>query len=90
MLTEWDSEHGPLDMHIRTIYRDGWLLSAYEKSALYEGSEGELYDLSEDPGALTNRWDDASKRALKADLIADLYDHLPPRRTPRLERGAPV
>ena len=90
VLTEWDSEHGPIDVHIRTIYRDGWLLSAYEKGSLYDGSEGELYDLNDDPRAEINLWDDASRRSRRSDLVADLYDHLPPRRTPRLVRGAPV
>ena len=90
VLTEWDSEHGPVDMHIRTIYRDGYLCSAYEKSALYDGSEGELYDLNADPQALTNLWNDPARRALRSDLVVDLYDNLPPRRTPRLDRSAPV
>ena len=89
-MTEWDSEHGPLDMHIRTIYRDGWLCSAYERSTLYDGTEGELYELASDPSAAVNRWDDPALRSLRTDLVADLYDHLPPRRTPRLERKAPV
>jgi len=90
VLTEWDSEHGLTDIHIRTIYRDGLLCSAYEKGSLYEGHEGELYDLTNDPGALVNLWDDPARRAMRSDLVADLYDNLPPRRTPRLVRGAPV
>ena len=90
VLTEWDSEHGPVEMHIRTIYRDGYVCSAYEKGSLYDGTEGELYDLSTDPDARVNLWDDPARRILRTDLVADLYDSLPPRRTPRLERGAPV
>jgi len=46
--------------------------------------------IGDDPGAIVNRWDDPSVRSLRSDLLADLHDHLPPRRTPRLERGAPV
>ena len=90
VLTEWDSEHGPVEMHIRTIYRDNYLCSAYEKGSMYAGTEGELYDLSVDPDARVNLWDDPARKTRRTDLVADLYDSLPARRTPRLERGAPV
>jgi arylsulfatase A-like enzyme len=90
VLTEWDSEHGPVNMHLRTIYRDGMLCTVYEKSSLYGGEEGELYDLGTDPDQRRNLWDEPSRRALRRALVADLYDHLPPTRTPRLTRGAPV
>jgi hypothetical protein len=93
-------------MHLRTIYRDGWLCTVYEPSTVgepnglekwfeetgmfggvgpqseiaYGGTEGELYDVGDDPHQFTNRWDDASCRALRDDLVADLYDHLPKER----------
>ncbi|MGB1756468.1 MAG: hypothetical protein ACPHHQ_06715, partial [Pseudomonadales bacterium] len=42
VLTEWDSEHGPINMHLKSIYRsDGWLMTCYGPSHLYDGSEGE-------------------------------------------------
>ncbi len=91
VLTEWDSEHGKVDMHLKSIYhRDGWLLTAYEPSTLYDGSEGELYNLNEDPEQRVNRWDDPALASLQSDLKAQLYDSLPAPRAPRLERGAPV
>ena len=31
-----------------------------------------------------NRWDDPDYAGLRSDLVADLYDHLPPAREPRL------
>jgi arylsulfatase A-like enzyme len=43
----------------------------------YEGTEGELYDLGEDPLQWHNLWDDPAHASIKDDLIADLYDHLP-------------
>jgi hypothetical protein len=43
----------------------------------YDGTEGELYDLTDDPHQFHNRWDDPACASLKADLIADLYDSLP-------------
>ena len=90
VLTEWESEHGPVSLNLQTIYQDGWVCSRYGKSSLYEGTEGELYQLSEDPGSLINRWDDPAYAALKSDLIADLDDNLPTPREPRLPRLAPV
>lgn len=90
VLTEWRSEHGPVSLELDSIYRDGWLCTAYRPCSLYEGTEGELYDLSEDPGALTNLWDDPSRQAIKRDLVDDLRASLPPRRDPPLPRKAPV
>lgn len=90
VLTQWDSEHGPTDIHLKSIYQDGFLCTLYEKSSLYDGSEGELYNLNEDPGALKNLWSDGGSQSLKSDLIADLKDNLPTMRSPRLDRKAPV
>ena len=56
----------------------------------YDGTEGELYDLREDPLQWRNLWNDAGHARLKSDLIADLYGHLPPERTPRLTVDAPA
>jgi len=50
----------------------------------YDGTEGELYNLSEDPLQWRNLWNDAGYAKRKSDLIADLYDHLPPERNPKL------
>jgi hypothetical protein len=94
-------------MHLRTIYRDGWLCTAYEPSTIcvpngleeffaatgmfgggigpvssieYDGSEGELYNVEEDPYQWENRWDDPACKAVREDLVADLYDSLPKER----------
>jgi arylsulfatase A-like enzyme len=106
VLCEWDSQFPGYGMHMRSIYRDGWLCTAYEKSTIgepnglekwfeatgmfggvgpqssvaYEGSEGELYNVDEDPHQFVNRWDDPEYKAVRADLVADLYDHLPKER----------
>ena len=47
----------------------------------YDGTEGELYRLDEDPHQFRNLWDDAGHQGVKRDLIADLYDSLPNERT---------
>jgi hypothetical protein len=91
-------------MHIRTIYRDGWICTAYEPSSneglfgradrepeiVYEGTEGELYNVDEDPVQWHNRWDDPSCASIRSDLVASLYDELPAYREPRLYPEAPT
>jgi len=111
VLCEWDSQFPSYGMHLRTIYRDGWLCTAYEPSTggqpnglekdpfaqsllgdgllqpiaiQYDGTEGELYDVTEDPHQWRNLWDDPAHRSLRDDLVADLYDSLP-RRLNRLD-----
>jgi len=91
-------------MHLRTIYRDGYICTVYEKTTrdvgwdlarlisggdvplpdlTYDGTEGELYDVREDPHQWRNLWSDPAYAKLRADLVADLHDHLPkPRREP--------
>ena len=101
VLCEWDSQFPGYGMHMRTIYRDGWLCTAYEPSTAgqpnglerlmgerilrkgpieYEGTEGELYNVHDDPHQWHNRWDDPSLRVLRDDLVADLYASLPTER----------
>lgn len=50
----------------------------------YDGTEGELYHLEEDPHQWVNRWDDPALASLRSDLVADLYDSLPEPRQPPL------
>ena len=38
---------------------------------------GELYNVDDDPHQFENRWDDPARRALRDDLVADLYASLP-------------
>jgi len=84
VLTEWDSEFNDVSLHLRTIYRDGFTCTVYEKSSLYDGTEGELYEHANDPYQWRNLWNDPAYRSRKSDLIADLYDHLPPARADKL------
>jgi arylsulfatase A-like enzyme len=91
VLTEWESEHGYVDMRLNSIYeKSGWLCTPYGASYLYSGNEGELYDMNEDPDQLHNRWNDPACRAKREELVGLLEASLPPARTPRLERRAPV
>ncbi len=103
-LTSWESVHGgfkpvlgpddaPPDattITLQTITRDQYRCTRYGKGSLYEGDEGELYDLGEDPDQIHNLWNDPKRRSLKSDLIADMLDHWPEPRAQRLPRLAPV
>mgnify|MGYP000979107255 FL=1 len=90
VLTEWDSELFGVDVHVRTLTRERWVVSVYGPGFSHDGSEGELYDLVDDPLQRHNLWDDPAHAALRSDLVADLWDHQPPTRTPRLAVMAPV
>jgi arylsulfatase A-like enzyme len=110
-LCEWDSQFPGYGFHLRSIYRDGFMLTRYEKSTggqpnglevnfpafggittkiQYDGTEGELYDLTNDPRQWENLWDDPKYRARKSDMIADMYDTMPPERDPKLQVEAPA
>jgi len=90
VITEWDSQFESEDLHLRSMFRDGWLVTTYEAGGGYDGSEGELYDLTTDPHQWENRWDDPGVRPYRDDLVADLRDHLPAPREPKLAVEAPV
>jgi arylsulfatase A-like enzyme len=104
VLTEWDSQMRSCGMHMRTIYTEGWICTAYEPTnndglwgrpdrrpeIVYEGTEGELYDVADDPYQWLNRWDDPECKSLRTDLVARLYDELPMMREPRLYPEAPT
>ncbi|MCU0259872.1 MAG: hypothetical protein MUE78_02530, partial [Ilumatobacteraceae bacterium] len=89
-LTEWDSELFGVDVHLRTITRDGWVCSTYLPGTSHDGTEGELYDLTDDPLQQVNRWDDPAVATVRADLVADLHDHQPAPTSPRRRVVAPV
>jgi arylsulfatase A-like enzyme len=115
MITEWDSQFGHIGMHLRSMWRDDWLVTVYRPSddshpgsreisevvaqlgmdvtgatVRYDGTEGELYNLADDPQQWHNLWDDPSARPMRDDLVADLLDNLPPVRDPQLAVEAPT
>ena len=78
-------------MHLKSIYhRDGWLCTRYDDSYLYDGTEGELYNMNEDPDQLVNRWNDPSCRSKRDELLAQLREELPVWQSEPLPRLAPV
>ena len=90
VITEWDSQFPTEDLHLRSMYRDGWVVTTYQAGGGYDGTEGELYNLAEDPHQWQNRWDDPAARSMRDDLVSDLRDNLPPAHDPRLTVEAPV
>lgn len=90
VLTEWDSELFGVGVHLRTITRDRWVCTAYLPGTVHDGSEGELYDLLDDPLQRVNRWDDPDFRGIRDDLLADLRAAAPSPRPVRPQLEAPV
>ncbi len=90
VITEWESQFETEDLHLRSLYRDGWVVTEYGEGGGYDGTEGELYDLVDDPHQWVNRWADRVKRSFRDELLADLHEHLPSPREPRLSVEAPV
>jgi arylsulfatase A-like enzyme len=90
VLTEWDSELFGVGVHLRTITRAGWVCTAYLPGTVHDGSEGELYDLEHDPLQQVNLWDDPTRRALRDDLLDDLWSAQTVPHDPRLQLQAPV
>jgi len=56
----------------------------------YDGTEGELYGVDEDPHQFRNLWDDPAYRSVRSDLVADLYGSLPAGREPKLRVARPA
>ncbi len=91
VFTEWDCRHvDGTTVGLRTIYRDGYTITAYLPGTIYDGTEGELYDHKNDPQQWRNLWNDPAYQALKSDLLADMKDNLPPVHEPQMEVVAPV
>ncbi|MEZ5855545.1 MAG: sulfatase-like hydrolase/transferase [Hyphomicrobiaceae bacterium] len=90
VFTEWIDSYDGNDIVMRSMVRDGYLVTAYEPTNRYQGTEGELYDLADDPHQWRNLWDESSKAGLRDALLADMRDHLPQGRNEPRVKVAPV
>ncbi len=90
VFTEWDSELFGVEVHLRTVFRDGLVCTTYSPGTVHDGSEGELYSSADDPIQAVNRWDDPGWRSRRDELLGELHDHQPPPHRPRLRLEAPV
>ena len=89
-ITEWDSDFDGNDLKLRSIYADGWVCTRYDATNYYAGTEGELYDVENDPYQWHNLWDEPSASGMRRDLLALLCDKLPAPREPALKAVALV
>jgi hypothetical protein len=64
--------------------------TTYLPGYAHDGTEGELYDLGEDPLQQVNRWDDPAVRSMRDDLLDDLWATLPTQVRPLRGIDAPV
>ena len=91
VFTQWDSQHGDVDLHLRSLYHaDGWLYTQYESSSLYQGDEGELYDMNSDPEQFNNLWANPAQEEIRQHFRAQIESELPSLTEPLLPRKAPV
>ncbi len=90
VITEWIDSYDGNEIIMQSMVREGYLITEYAKTSLYDGSEGELYRLDEDPHQWRNLWHDSQLAAVKSELLADLRDHLPEGRGEALAKLAPV
>ncbi|MBN1417954.1 MAG: sulfatase-like hydrolase/transferase [Planctomycetes bacterium] len=67
-----------------TIRTESWRCTVH--SGL---SQGELYDLEEDPDEFVNLWDDPAKRGVRGDLVLALIDRIAATRDPLPLREKP-
>ena len=104
VLTEWDSELFGVDVHLRTITRDGWVCTTYQSGYSHDGTEGELYDLADGSAAAASPWTirlrrrsaatcsptcgTTSRRCTHRDYGSKRPSETPP--TPPLDRAHPL
>jgi arylsulfatase A-like enzyme len=90
VLTEWDSVLFGKIVSLRTITRGAWVCTATLPGSVHDGTDGELYDLRNDPLQHVNLWHDPAHRAVRDDLLDDMWKNLPTTSSPRRECDAPV
>ncbi len=74
--TQYESHTPAASIIMNSMYANGIVCTLYERSKTYEGTEGELYNMVEDPGQLVNLWDDPGYAAVKAEMIETIRKDL--------------
>jgi len=74
-ITEWDSVFFGVDVHVRSVVTRDYLYTEYLPGTMHDGSEGELYELNDDPLQRINRFDDPQYRDARATLSGYLRAH---------------
>jgi arylsulfatase A-like enzyme len=89
VITEWDSIHPRGHrVHARTIVDGDLLATAYSPGTMHDGSEGELYRLTDDPLQRENRWAEPRARSRRDELVAEVRRIAPPLPPRGVRRGA--
>ena len=73
--TEWDSSLFGVDVHVRSVVTSHHLYTEYQAGTMHDGTEGELYDLVDDPLQRVNRFDDPAMANVQATLSERLRAH---------------
>lgn len=74
-VTEWDSALFGVDVHVRSVVTTKYLYTEYRRGTMHDGTEGELYDLADDPLQRINRFDDPSYATVRAECSERLRAH---------------
>jgi arylsulfatase A-like enzyme len=74
-VTEWDSALFGIDVHVRTIVTSEHLYTEYAPGTMHEGTEGELYELREDPLQRVNLFGDPQRAGTRRALAERLREH---------------
>ncbi len=74
-VTEWDSALFGVDVHVRSIVTSEYLYSEYRAGTMHDGSEGELYNMIDDPLQRVNRFDDPAYANVRETLAERLRAH---------------
>jgi len=74
-VTEWDSELFGVGVHVRSVVTQDYLYTEYLPGTMHDGSEGELYDLADDPLQRVNRFGDSRYADVRSTLSERLRDH---------------
>jgi arylsulfatase A-like enzyme len=89
-ITQWDSELFGVGVHLRTLTFNNKVLTMYLPGTVHDGTEGELYDLDNDPLQQVNLFEDPTYKTLRDDLTSLLLETSYPTKDPRPELQAPV
>jgi arylsulfatase A-like enzyme len=73
--TEWDSVLFGVSVHVRSVVTSDYLYSEYRAGTMHDGTEGELYDLADDPLQRVNRFEDPALAHVRTMLAERLRDH---------------
>jgi arylsulfatase A-like enzyme len=74
-VTEWDSVLFGIDVHVRSVLTATHLYTEYRPGTMHDGTEGELYDLADDPLQRVNRFADPALSGVRATLRDLLRAH---------------